>query len=820
MKKKLLFSAVILGGSLLYSCGGGGSSDSTTSGGGINPSSYAKILGQISNPSPASISTQDYQVGDYLLKYISAVTVEDGQVVVVSSEIDNEGRFELTLLKDKDYVFTIFDNDGSPVISTTGKTFEIRDNDFVTINLVDTDNDGSPDALDVIPSDNDSIVPVEDTDNDYMINVFEKDLDNDGIPDIQIFMKDSDGDGVPDAAEDKNGDGIPDVIQDHDKDGILDIFEDEDNDGVKDVFEHIKEYKEDKWKDRKGMFDNDMKDEDHIHRGKNILDRFPYEELSQEEESSLYTVKSEEKIAKDLYNAFNESYNQQIHIFKSLSKSEDRNLQLLELLFKKYEISDNDVPENTEVQDLYQQLLTQGLQSEESALEAAAYIEEKVINDTKEILQNVDNRDLQFVYKLILENSKKHLRSVVKLLEKEGIQYQPQILSDEDFNNSVSSHNHLNTGTDSNSVVIGGSIKEDTDISTSAFYKKYVVAYMIDNDSPVPFITPVKPNNTFSMKLPKDREYIFGIFDNDGNPIAFTEGEAYRVLDSNVVTLFIKDLDNDGIKDEIVVDPLNKEALKEEFSDYSLDIDRNGIPDALEEDMDMDGKPDYFRAFEDKDRNGVFDRLEGEKDSRQHRGRNSDNTDRDTKDNNGKHTGDMNNPFKDKDFKNNENQQHNGDMNNRDRDFGDNKDQHNKDMDNRDKQNKDRDKLDGDMNRGNKDFDRDKNFNERDRSSDRGKDRDLNQGQHNNNDMNEGRDFDNRQNRNKNSNNGFSNNQKPINDHNSQNRNSNKNTDNRMDNNQDHRDFNNRERQNNDRSYNRGNSKENRENGNNRTFRR
>lgn len=131
--------------------------------------------------------------------------------------------------------------------------------------LVDTDEDGTPDYLD-LDSDGDGI-PDEyecpdftaenkcrDTDGDGVPDYRDTDSDGDGIPDeyecpdfaAENKCIDSDGDGVPDYLDtDSDGDGIPDRVEcpgqpcrDSDGDGIPDYLDlDSDGDGIPDSVE-------------------------------------------------------------------------------------------------------------------------------------------------------------------------------------------------------------------------------------------------------------------------------------------------------------------------------------------------------------------------------------------------------------------------------------------------------------------------------------------------------------------------------------------------------------------------------------------------------
>ncbi|MAT54876.1 MAG: hypothetical protein CMN32_10395 [Saprospirales bacterium] len=85
------------------------------------------------------------------------------------------------------------------------------------------------------------VAPTDDFDNDGVVDYFDHDDDNDGIPDLVEGTGDTDGDGVPDYQDrDSDNDGIPDLIEagytDKDGDGVIDIVGtpgwDHDGDGM------------------------------------------------------------------------------------------------------------------------------------------------------------------------------------------------------------------------------------------------------------------------------------------------------------------------------------------------------------------------------------------------------------------------------------------------------------------------------------------------------------------------------------------------------------------------------------------------------------
>jgi hypothetical protein len=85
-----------------------------------------------------------------------------------------------------------------------------------------------------------------------------------------------------------------------------------------------------------------------------------------------------------------------------------------------------------DLQALYDQLIHLGSQSLEDALMVGAAIEEIDILDLQERIGSTDELEILQVYENLLAGSENHLRAFVSQLEsRSGIQYQPQYLSPE-----------------------------------------------------------------------------------------------------------------------------------------------------------------------------------------------------------------------------------------------------------------------------------------------------------------------------------------------------------------------------------------------------
>ena len=116
----------------------------------------------------------------------------------------------------------------------------------------------------------------------------------------------------------------------------------------------------------------------------------------------------------------------------------------LKLLMDRYELEDSDSEEigvfsNQEIQTLYNNLTETGGQSLEDALKTGAAIEELDISDLQMYISETDNEDVKLVYEALMRGSRNHLRSYVRVLERQGVSYSPQYLSQEEFDQILKS---------------------------------------------------------------------------------------------------------------------------------------------------------------------------------------------------------------------------------------------------------------------------------------------------------------------------------------------------------------------------------------------
>jgi hypothetical protein len=167
--------------------------------------------------------------------------------------------------------------------------------------------------------------------------------------------------------------------------------------------------------------------------------QMPIEELSDKEIEGLVFMREEEKLARDIYLNLYEKWS--LLPFKNISKSEQAHMDAILALLNKYNIDDpaegNEIGvfKNKELQELYDQLIEQGLQSATEALKVGALIEEVDIIDLQKIIdEDVDNEDIEFVLNNLKRASGYHLRAFVRNLSRYNVTYEPLLLDQEIFN--------------------------------------------------------------------------------------------------------------------------------------------------------------------------------------------------------------------------------------------------------------------------------------------------------------------------------------------------------------------------------------------------
>lgn len=176
------------------------------------------------------------------------------------------------------------------------------------------------------------------------------------------------------------------------------------------------------------------------------VDQIDKEDLSIEEANALKFMREEEKMARDVYLTLYDKW--VLMPFKNISKSEQVHMDAILTLLKRYGLEDpaegKDVGvfENAELQELYNQLVANGMKSVVDALKAGALIEEVDIRDIQKILdEKVDNQDIKIVLGNLLRGSGHHLNAFIWNLSRRGVNYVPEVLDQSVYDSILNKNN-------------------------------------------------------------------------------------------------------------------------------------------------------------------------------------------------------------------------------------------------------------------------------------------------------------------------------------------------------------------------------------------
>jgi len=170
---------------------------------------------------------------------------------------------------------------------------------------------------------------------------------------------------------------------------------------------------------------------------------------NEEKEGLLYSVE-EEKLARDVYLYLYNKWG--LNVFKNISSAEQTHMNAIKGLLEKFNLQDPTVNEeqgvfkNSKIQKLYNDLTAEGSKSAVDALIVGAKIEEIDMLDLTKELNATNNPDIRRVYENLIAGSQNHLRAFVSNLEKYGVNYKPQFISQELFDEIINGTNSRGNG--------------------------------------------------------------------------------------------------------------------------------------------------------------------------------------------------------------------------------------------------------------------------------------------------------------------------------------------------------------------------------------
>jgi len=176
--------------------------------------------------------------------------------------------------------------------------------------------------------------------------------------------------------------------------------------------------------------------------GSDDSDTLSFSDLSTAEFDSLYYMREEEKLARDVYLALYDIWADDI--FSNIAASEQTHTDAVKALIEKYQLIDPAAdnppgvftnPKFTVIYDAYLKL---GSQNRLSAITVGVTIEELDIMDIARWLQDVQRTDIRDVYESLMCGSRNHLRSYYAELLAQSGSYTPQFITQAEFDAIVS----------------------------------------------------------------------------------------------------------------------------------------------------------------------------------------------------------------------------------------------------------------------------------------------------------------------------------------------------------------------------------------------
>ncbi|WAK03506.1 DUF2202 domain-containing protein [Methylobacter sp. YRD-M1] len=162
--------------------------------------------------------------------------------------------------------------------------------------------------------------------------------------------------------------------------------------------------------------------------------------LSSTETESVLFMREEEKMARDVYLTLYDFWNDQV--FLNIYNSEQKHMDAVKQLLDKYGLKDPAIGgvglfSNPDLQGLYDELIAQGEKSAMEAFHVGALIEEVDIRDIQAVINAMTHSDIVNVYENLLQGSRNHLKAFVGKIEANGVDYQAQVLTQQEVDEIV-----------------------------------------------------------------------------------------------------------------------------------------------------------------------------------------------------------------------------------------------------------------------------------------------------------------------------------------------------------------------------------------------
>jgi hypothetical protein len=159
--------------------------------------------------------------------------------------------------------------------------------------------------------------------------------------------------------------------------------------------------------------------------------------LTAEERSDLLLMREEEKIARDVYLRLYEQWG--MRPFDNISGAEQAHMDAILALLEHHGLPDPASGlavgrfHSAELQALHDQLVHEGLRSQEDAIRVGLLIEELDIDDLQKAARRTDKAEILAVYAELERGSRNHLRAFYRWKQGLGIDYRAAHLPQDEF---------------------------------------------------------------------------------------------------------------------------------------------------------------------------------------------------------------------------------------------------------------------------------------------------------------------------------------------------------------------------------------------------
>ena len=165
------------------------------------------------------------------------------------------------------------------------------------------------------------------------------------------------------------------------------------------------------------------------------LDALPTTDLTPDERAGLLRMREEELLARDTYLALGDRWGTKV--FTNISSAEQTHTDAVKALLDRHGIADPAADHvagafaDRELQSLYRSLVDPGSRSLVDALVVGATIEDLDLADLR--ARSTDTVDIAWVYSNLERGSRNHLRAFVRQLDRNGADYAPTHISQDEF---------------------------------------------------------------------------------------------------------------------------------------------------------------------------------------------------------------------------------------------------------------------------------------------------------------------------------------------------------------------------------------------------